>query len=654
MRSRSPHIVRTVSPEEDLFTVVESLRHRPPGGHATVRLLPGTYRLARPLVLTEGDSNTTFESADPTDRAVIDGSTDVVAWTQSRVNGCRVLSAPLPIAGRSLYIGDRRVPRPRFPRVGTLRIADVPDYRIDDPTNTLFSGSSRFAYGPGDLAELGPLAGSGSLDGVDALVRHYWVLERMPITSVDAEERVLTSSHRSIFALRADVAESLADYWLENTGATFGQRQGEWYFDRATSIVSYLPIDGEDTGALVASVPQTHSLLEIVGTPAGRATGITFRGIDFAHTDFRMPSHSGKTFGIREDSTLPDTDFASAPQAAADIEGAISIAWADEVTFDDIAVRGVGGYGVELREHCSHVTIRASTFEHLGAGAVVINGPHIEDTLIARCTIRKGGEVFPQAAGILVRFAARTRVEDCEISEMEYTGISVGWTWDYGTATTPGTLIRRNHIHHLGMSELMSDLGGIYTLGEQPGTLLERNWIHDIRCATYGGWGIYLDEATSGAEIRENIIYDVSSEAIHLHYGRSNAVAGNLLVGGAHGVIALTRAEEGNALAVTGNVLVPQGTPVYRMPATLPAPAVESASNRILVTADDRVAVGSGHYNALGIWVWDAEVPFHTWAVDHEAQSTIVPSPVDIVDRIRGRQWAPALYASTPITDSAL
>ncbi len=652
MKLRSQHIVRTVSPDEDLLDVVEALRDRAEGARATVRLLPGTYRLARPLVLTERDSNTTFESAEPSNRAVIDGSADIVAWTESIANGRRVLSAYLSGAGRSLYIGDRRAPRPRFPRDATLRIAGVPDYRMDDPANSLFSGSSRFAYADGDLSALGPLADSHSLDGVDALVRHYWVLERMPIRSVDAEERILTSSHRSIFALRADVAESFADYWLENTAATFGERQGEWYFDAVTSTVSYLPTDDEDASGLVASVPMTHSLLEVVGSPAGRATDIHFNRIDFAHTDFRMPSHTGKRFGIREDSTLPDTDFASAPQAAADIEGAISLSWVDNVTFDDIAIRGVGGYGVELRDHCSHVTIRASTFEHLGAGALVINGPAIEDTLVARCTIRRGGEVFPQAAGILVRFAARTRIEDCEISEMEYSGISVGWTWDYGNATTPGTLIRRNHIHHLGMSQLMSDLGGIYTLGEQPGTLLERNWIHDVRCATYGGWGIYLDEATSGAEIRENVIYDISSEAIHLHYGRSNTVSGNLLVGGAHGVIALTRAEEGNALAVTGNMLVPQGTPLYRMPAQLPARAVESESNRILMTTDDRVAVGSGHYNSLGIWVWDAEVPFHAWAVAHDSRSTIAPAPADVVDRIRRRQWATALYASTPITDS--
>lgn len=182
------------------------------------------------------------------------------------------------------------------------------------------------------------------------------------------------------------------------------------------------------------------------------------------------------------------------------------------------------------------------------------------------CHIKKYGRISNNAVGVLLIHAADCEISHNEIHDGWYTGISVGWVWGYSDNPTNGIKISNNLIYNIGNGWL-SDMGGIYTLGVQPDTVISGNIIYNVGCYSgnggYGGWGIYLDEGSSGITVENNLAYDCSSQAFHQHYGQDNIIRNNILAFGGEGQFRISRKEDHNLLYLYNNILVGYGTPMY-------------------------------------------------------------------------------------------
>jgi hypothetical protein len=95
--------------------------------------------------------------------------------------------------------------------------------------------------------------------------------------------------------------------------------------------------------------------------------------------------------------------------------------------------------------------------------------------------------------------------------------------------------IENNHIHDIGQG-LLSDMGGIYTLGVSPGTIIRGNLIHDVEANHYGGWGIYHDEGSTHILVEGNVVYRTKFAPFNIHYAKEVLVR--------HNVFALGRLEQ--------------------------------------------------------------------------------------------------------------
>jgi hypothetical protein len=228
----------------------------------------------------------------------------------------------------------------------------------------------------------------------------------------------------------------------------------------------------------------------------------------------------------------------------------------------------LGTYGLELGQGCVSNRISRCELTDLGGGGIKIGTGGIardfEDNAreneINDCLISDGGKLFHSAVGVWVGQSPGNRIIHNEVRSFYYTGLSIGWTWGYGPALASNTIVAFNHVHHIGKKEngdgpILSDMGGIYTLGMQPGTRIVNNLWHDVAAVQYGGWGIYFDEGSSGIEAASNIVYRTTHGGFHQHYGATNTVRNNIFAYARDQEIQRTRAEPHLSFSFETNIV---------------------------------------------------------------------------------------------------
>ena len=165
--------------------------------------------------------------------------------------------------------------------------------------------------------------------------------------------------------------------------------------------------------------------------------------------------------------------------------------------------------------------------------------------------------------GVLSMNAYDVSICHNHIFDLFYTGVSCGWEWGYQDSVSRDNLIAFNHIHDLG-HKLLSDMGGIYTLGVQPGTVIRNNLIYNVTSAHYGGWCIYPDEGSSHLLIENNVCYDADRQPFHQHYGRENIIRNNIWVCGGESVGIYSRNEPHTGFVWLRNIMVSKGEPMFK------------------------------------------------------------------------------------------
>jgi len=176
--------------------------------------------------------------------------------------------------------------------------------------------------------------------------------------------------------------------------------------------------------------------------------------------------------------------------------------------------------------------------------------------------IKGFGQVHPDAGGIMSGFAGGIEISHNTVSDGYYTGISLGWNFAYGVYAAKDNIIQQNRISKIGQF-VLSDMGGIYTLGEQPGTQILGNVISDVECARYGAWGIYLDEGSASISVTNNLTYNLGSAAMHLHWGRDIDIERNILALGKDCIFENTMGGKTGHYTFRSNILLTEIGPFF-------------------------------------------------------------------------------------------
>eukprot|EP01084_Bolivina_argentea_P280360 479461_1 len=235
-------------------------------------------------------------------------------------------------------------------------------------------------------------------------------------------------------------------------------------------------------------------------------------------------------------------------QSAAFLSSAtIQTIYSSNIHFINVNISLTGGYSVWFNYGSNNCSYSNSYLNNSGAGGIrigvnargiVSNDKLTSNILIYNNYILNGGYIFESGCGILAQQTEYTIISNNEIAHFKYTGISVGWTWGYAPTLVNNIKLLNNKIYDIGQG-ILSDMGGIYTLGEQLNSLVSNNIIHDVYTFNYGGWGTYTDEGSRYIKFENNIIYNTKGAGHHQHYGLDNIFLNNIyafneLDGGEH------------------------------------------------------------------------------------------------------------------------
>ncbi|MFH1919765.1 MAG: right-handed parallel beta-helix repeat-containing protein, partial [Planctomycetota bacterium] len=325
-------------------------------------------------------------------------------------------------------------------------------------------------------------------------------------------------------------------YYVENFPEAL-DRPGQWYLDRNTGILSYWPLPGEDPTKLRIVAPRLRHLLRLEGVPDEEkfVEWIGFEGLSFQHADWLI-ADKGPADG----------------QAAHFLEAAVLARGARHCAFERCEIAHVGEYALWLRAGSAENRVFHCHFHDLAGGGVRIgesSSPPTEAHAADRNTIDNNfihdtGHMFHAGVGVWIGRASHNTVTHNEICDLDYTGVSVGWSWGYAPSSANHNVVEYNHIHHIGRA-VLGDMGGIYTLGIAPGTRLRHNVIHDVYSPGVGGGaGIYPDEGSTELLIENNLVYHMEKGCFSQHYGRENAVRNNIFALSRSGELARYREED--------------------------------------------------------------------------------------------------------------
>lgn len=517
-------------------------------GGITIYLAPGEHALYEPVFIRPEDSGTpdsptvitttgtsvaATNAAVQTPQAILSGGVSVSGWRKSK-GKLWVADVPMfngtPLTFRQLWVNGQKAVRAR----------DVADFekmhRIinNDPVNEILwvpsqavASIRKAPFAEMVLHQMWCVANlrikSIEIHGDSAAVRFHNPESRIQFEHPWPRPMVTTDGHNSAFYLTNAI--ELLD------------SPGEWYHDIRSHKLYYYPRQGEDMAKATTVVPAVETLVQVEGTLDRPVQHVTFRNVSFQYTTWTRPSEKGHvplqagmylTDGYQitpkmvrnyQNHLLDNQGWLGRPAAAVQVSGA------QEISFLNCSFEHLGSTGVDYVYGVKGGKVEGCLFRDIAGNGLLAGSfspashethlpydPADERELCSFQTISNNyfTEVANEDWGCLAICAGYVRdinIEHNEISEVPYSGISLGWGWTQTVNCMRNNRVHANLIHHY--AKHMYDVAGIYTLGSQPKSYVTENCVHSIYKPGYvhdpNHWFyLYTDEGSSFITVKDN------------------------------------------------------------------------------------------------------------------------------------------------------
>ena len=511
-------------------------------GGITIYMEGGTYAFYEPVFIRPEDSGTkespTIIRSVGDEKVILSGGISINGWKkQGKV---WVADVPVfngrPLDFRQLWVNGKKAVRARdvedFEKMNRICSVDEKNEILYVPAVSIRrlidnKGNLKAKYAEMVLHQMWCVANlrirSVEVQGDSAAIRFHQPESRIQFEHPWPRPMVTTDGHNSAFYLTN--ARELQDV------------PGEWYHDIDARKVYYYPREGEKMQEAEVIVPAVETLVRVEGTLDRPVCHIRFEKITFSYTTWMRPSEKGHvplqagmylTDGYRIDPKM-QRDYLNHPL---DNQGwlgrpaaAVRVVAARQIDFERCRFEHLGSTGLDYEEAVQGGVVRGCLFLDIAGNGLLVGSfsPAAHEThlpydpadrrevctqqQINNCYFTEIGNEDWGCLAIAAGYVGDVNIEHNEISEVPYSGISLGWGWTQTVNCMRNNRVHANLIHHY--AKHMYDVAGIYTLGSQPKSYVTENCVHSIYKPGYvhdpNHWFyLYTDEGSSFITVRDN------------------------------------------------------------------------------------------------------------------------------------------------------
>ena len=511
-------------------------------GGITIYMEGGTYAFHEPVFIRPEDSGTkespTIIRSVGDEKVILSGGISINGWKkQGKV---WVADVPAfngrPLDFRQLWVNGKKAVRARdvedFEKMNRICSVDEKNEILYVPAVSIRrlidnKGNLKAKYAEMVLHQMWCVANlrirSVEVQGDSAAIRFHQPESRIQFEHPWPRPMVTTDGHNSAFYLTN--ARELQDV------------PGEWYHDIDARKVYYYPREGEKMQEAEVIVPAVETLVRVEGTLDRPVCHIRFEKITFSYTTWMRPSEKGHvplqagmylTDGYRIDPKmqrnylnhpLDNQGWLGRPAAA------VRVVAARQIDFERCRFEHLGSTGLDYEEAVQGGVVRGCLFRDIAGNGLLVGSfsPAAHETHlpydpadrrevctqqhINNCYFTEIGNEDWGCLAIAAGYVGDVNIEHNEISEVPYSGISLGWGWTQTVNCMRNNRVHANLIHHY--AKHMYDVAGIYTLGSQPKSYVTENYVHSIYKPGYvhdpNHWFyLYTDEGSSFITVRDN------------------------------------------------------------------------------------------------------------------------------------------------------
>lgn len=511
-------------------------------GGITIYMEGGTYAFHEPVFIRPEDSGTkespTIIRSVGDEKVILSGGISINGWKkQGKV---WVADVPVfngrPLDFRQLWVNGKKAVRARdvedFEKMNRICSVDEKNEILYVPAVSIRrlidnKGNLKAKYAEMVLHQMWCVANlrirSVEVQGDNAAIRFHQPESRIQFEHLWPRPMVTTDGHNSAFYLTN--ARELQDV------------PGEWYHDMDARKVYYYPREGEKMQEAEVIVPAVETLVRVEGTVDRPVCHIRFEKITFSYTTWMRPSEKGHvplqagmylTDGYRIDPKmqrnylnhpLDNQGWLGRPAAA------VRVVAAKQIDFERCRFEHLGSTGLDYEEAVQGGVVRGCLFRDIAGNGLLVGSfsPAAHETHlpydpadrrevctqqhINNCYFTEIGNEDWGCLAIAAGYVGDVNIEHNEISEVPYSGISLGWGWTQTVNCMRNNRVHANLIHHY--AKHMYDVAGIYTLGSQPKSYVTENCVHSIYKPGYvhdpNHWFyLYTDEGSSFITVRDN------------------------------------------------------------------------------------------------------------------------------------------------------